>query len=151
IGLTLLVDLLEGPRPRWPAVPVAGALARLFLETGEEVAPLVAHRTGVALVLRLHLLDVGGVGALQERGAREGFVLGLASHVRSGLWRWSGSDRIARNDDRSAYRRVGLTTTSIDLVQEIGARTPRLNVAPNVLTTPHVTRCGRAAPSARAR
>ena len=56
----------------------------LLLQAGEEVAPLVAHRAGIALVLRLHLLDVGGVGALQEGGARKGFVLGLAGH-RSGL------------------------------------------------------------------
>ncbi len=52
----------------------------LFLQTGEEVPPLIAHRAGVALVLRLHLFDVGGVGTVQEGRARKSFVLGLACH-----------------------------------------------------------------------
>jgi hypothetical protein len=60
---------------------LAPAVTLLVLQTGEEVAPLVAHRARVALILRLHLLDVGGVGALQEGGARKGFVLGLSGHL----------------------------------------------------------------------
>ena len=58
--------------------PQARAAARrsrddlaILVQALEEVAPLVADGAGVALVLRLHLLDVGGIGAAQERGAQE--------------------------------------------------------------------------------
>ena len=66
LTIAFLLELLERLGPRRPAISVAAAEGRLvLLQAGEEMAPLVAHRAGVALVLRLHLLDVGGVGALQ--------------------------------------------------------------------------------------
>ena len=45
---------------------------------GEEMPPFVADRAGVALVVRLHLLDVGGIRTMEEGGPSEGFVLGLS-------------------------------------------------------------------------
>ena len=81
LAIAFGIQLLERPGPGRPVVAVASALL-LLLQAGEEVPPLVAHRAGVALVLRLHLLDVGGIGAVQEGGARKGFVLRLACHGR---------------------------------------------------------------------
>src|SRR5215467_14560843 len=67
LAVTRRLDGLAGFGPRRTARSVAIAAARLLLlQTGEEVAPFIADRTGVALVLRLHFLDIGGVGALQE-------------------------------------------------------------------------------------
>ena len=96
--LAVAFDLLQRSRPRRSmAVSIGARGALLLLQAGEEVAPLVAHRAGVALVLRLHLLDVGGIGALQEGGAGEGFVLRLTGHVRFQalpIWlvAWCGQD-----------------------------------------------------------
>src|SRR6185437_12872845 len=55
--------LLQGPRPGRPPMVSIWAIGApaLLLQAGEEVPPLVADRSGVALVLRLHLLDVGSV------------------------------------------------------------------------------------------
>ena len=82
LPIALAVDLLEwlGPR-RSLMAPHCAVVAPLLLQAGEEVSPLVAHRPRVALVLRLHLLYVGGVGTLQKGGAGKGFVLGLACHL----------------------------------------------------------------------
>ena len=74
------------------AAPVAGDLLALLVEALEEVAPLVADGAGVALVLRLHLLDVGRIGAAQKRGAQEPIIERLASH---------GNTCASRKDKRS--------------------------------------------------
>ena len=50
----------------------------LLFQAFEEMPPFVADRAGVLLILRLHFLDVGGVGAGEERGAEELLVQGLA-------------------------------------------------------------------------
>ena len=55
-----------------------GAVSALLAQALEEQPPLVAHRAGIALVLLLHLLDVGGVRAVEEGRDPEGRVLGLA-------------------------------------------------------------------------
>ena len=80
LGVAVLLDLLQRPAPTRARHGRCRRAALLLLQAGEEVAPFVAHGARVALVLRLHLLDVGGVGALQEGGARKGFVLRLAGH-----------------------------------------------------------------------
>ncbi len=38
----------------------------IFLETLKKMPPLVGYGSGITLVLFLHLLDVGGIRALQE-------------------------------------------------------------------------------------
>ncbi len=84
---TVRAHMLQGLGPGRPvmAVIATAALPRaaLLLQRGEEVPPFVADRPGVTLVLGLHLLDVGRVGALQEGGARERVVLGLSAHSKS--------------------------------------------------------------------
>ncbi len=79
----VVVYLLHRPRPGRTVVAVAFGRAVLLLQRGEEMPPLVADRSGVALILSLHLLDVGGIGALQEGSARKRVVLGLSAHVGS--------------------------------------------------------------------
>src|SRR5581483_9572722 len=93
LAVALALDLLQRPRPRRPAVAVG--TVRLLLEAGKEMPPLVADRARVLLVERLQLLDIGGIGTMQERGARKGFVLRLAGHVRSMLGELSGSGTVA--------------------------------------------------------
>src|SRR5262249_3461077 len=67
LAIALLSDGIARLSPRRAAMFVAAvATGLLFLQAGEEMAPFIADRTGVALVLRLHLLDVGGIGTLQK-------------------------------------------------------------------------------------
>ena len=85
LAIAFGIQLIERPGPGRPGVAVLALL--LLVQAGEEVPPLVAHRARIALVLRLHVLDVGGIGAVQEGRARKGFVLRLACHRGSTL-RW---------------------------------------------------------------
>src|SRR5205085_11842237 len=62
------------------AAPVAGDLLAFLVQALEEVAPLVTDGPWVALVLRLHRLDVGRIGAAQERGAQEPVIERVAGH-----------------------------------------------------------------------
>src|SRR5262249_53781137 len=66
LAIALLFDGLARLSPRRTVVVAAIATGLLVLQAGKEMAPFIADRTGVLLVLRLHLLDVGGVGTLQE-------------------------------------------------------------------------------------
>ena len=85
-GRAGLLEILErnGPR-RTLRLHLAGMHALLF-QAFEEMPPFVADRAGVLLILRLHFLDVGGVGAREERGAEELLVQGLARHLESLGW-----------------------------------------------------------------
>jgi hypothetical protein len=84
LAVALLLDPLQRLGPGRAMAVALAAPPRLFLmQAGEEMPPLVADGARVALVLLAHVLDVGGIGALQEGGARKGFVLGLACHGES--------------------------------------------------------------------
>src|SRR5262249_5430512 len=76
VRVAVLGELLERAGPGW-AVRPAVACAFLLTEAWEEQARIVAARSGILLVGGLHLLQVGGVCALEERRARECFVLRL--------------------------------------------------------------------------
>jgi len=57
-------------------IPFRAAL--LLAQALEEEPPFVGHRSRVLLVLRLQLLDVGGVHAVKEGRARESIIQRLA-------------------------------------------------------------------------
>ena len=71
-----------GVRPGAPPVPGAPGWAfgvgdhdlGLVAEIGEEVPPVLRNRGGVGFVEGVELSEIGGVGAVQERGVGENFV-----------------------------------------------------------------------------
>src|SRR5262245_21964673 len=122
-GVQELAFLLQGGQrrcPGGPAVTIALLGGPLFLKTGKEMPPLVGHRARIALILCLHLLDVGGVGALQERGLRKGFVFWLGGHgLRRSLgWRKWAAKSHTHVTERLRGRR--LPTTLLHIVHAAG-------------------------------
>ncbi len=104
----VLARRLDGPGPRRPMALGCARRARPVLQAREEVAPLVRHGTRVALILLLHLLDVARIRTLQKRGAREGFILGLARHGSSMLLELEFRGSMGGNNvERSPRRRAG--------------------------------------------
>ena len=49
-----------------------------FFDAFEKSPPLVGHCAGIALVLRLHLFDVGRVRGIQKRRAQKGLIKRLS-------------------------------------------------------------------------
>jgi hypothetical protein len=83
IGLHRPVGLLPGC-----ACSGFADLLRIVLQIGEEGVPLGGHAARIVLEPRIHVLDVVGVAAIQERGLRHdvvGFVVAChGSHLVSG-------------------------------------------------------------------
>ena len=66
-------------------------VARVVLEALEERLPLGIDRLGVGLVAGVQIVDVRGVGAVEERSESESGVRILARHVRIPSFEKSGN------------------------------------------------------------
>ena len=60
LQILVIHTAISMPRPRWSLAGLA------IVHAGEELAPLLGHAAGIALINGLHLLDIGGVGAVEE-------------------------------------------------------------------------------------